>query len=1375
MNKSEVTINMPNGTLHIPLNKARSFESMSLNTVSVHDGKVFRLRMNHIKDRIKNKIEIVAENAKGKVDFDQNLDGTLKYKIVKLNKNGNSDSRILDLSDRSSSSERQSDEVFTLDCFAFELGASHYFIYIAGQWFISFSNPFKFFSEDYRRKDIDSISKEIKKLDMPLYISKKDADKLISEVYPLWRGFSEERLNLIVNRFSSKEDILRIITDHIEGKSNQLGFKPYDDAVVEGKIKEISKSLDSAFYRYVRLLPVWDTKERFDAMQKDMRNLELNASVLDDLKPTDDEEDEEDDENEDMAEQFLEFLENENNQTTPAPGIQLYSDISYESIKQKMGSFDDYIKSYVKRTLEQIKVMDDDINEILNTLDFNTDITISDLQDAMINSANVTPGKFELLTNIAKRIGVEADYKDPERIVNGLKLELQREETKKKALAMRRAYLVNYLTEPDKDIVMDAPNEKTSVSNEYTKGHAKMEIDLIDEELKNDRIVQLKREIHVMKDPNWVQMKDVLERAGVKAINKSAVKMNIVYTIDEFDAILTRLSNGGTINERLQKAEADLDNLVVDKGEISTKLQDIEEELDETYVNSGYPDEEADLPGLVSPLDLDSRNLFRGNKGEKIDAFIKKWMLKCPKYKFQWSNTDLKRYGYCHFDSHIVLSLPLARENPLETTYLTLLHEIAHAVVGELGNIQTSRSEYDKENHGKKWMKKAKELYKQYFKEKGEEMKIEPKQFHTYIPWKQVRQVLREKGTKHIWNVYFNTSPTNVPPGYELVDYRADEYTVLNYANIDPEFTIQKQREMKSNLDRKVSQLQHILEKGETDEMKRLKRKIDDLKELRKINYPDYDVFQKIVQHVRENVRKDHLIDDMIKLYSSSIKIVIEGDSDWLKNGKVRTVSDYMGALMALHFTTAPDDMLEARTTTRTNGIPIALRYALHLDGEDIKNLPESTFENMKKFGKIINKTKNTKVTKDILFQGKRQKGIYVDSGVKMDTLRTSASDVSKIIDLTLDELPARKMRQKNTSRITDTPPNGSNASEEPPDFLATVKAAIAAHMHEEPMSIVQQTSPTCAMHAVNNLLGTEYTCQDFKDISGEDNWWTDNTVNIMLGANASHKEGSKWIAGEGRLHLSFPRDRLEKIGMHVLQNENLVGLLFFIGNINSGHYTAMKKWSSDGFAYMDSLTASVVKLPIDQMFTYILGIKDVKSFSVVMKDEASKERLFRKEEVHSNKMNQGKSELIEYVQTFTNVDNDKALDYVNNVINWYATFNARKNNTSLDEEKRIINNYDLSYKQDLISKAFEHNSYLFERKDRRLINFMKELKGVNTTTAEKCVDKILKYFIRVYANKRNVSVEQAREFVESKNSAYRQLIIKKVLKKKPNILNGVL
>ena len=356
---SEVILKMPQGELHIPLNKPRAFESMSLNTVIEHNGNVFRLRMNHIKDRMKNKIEIVTENAKSTVNFDHNLDEVLKYKSMKLEKDGDADKRILDLSDRSSSSGRQSDEVYTLDCFAFELGASHYFIYIAGQWFISFSNPFKFFSEDYRRKGIDSIAKEIKKLNMPLYVSKKDADKLIAEVYPLWSGFSEKRRDLIINRFSSKKDVLKIITDHIEGKSNEFRFKPYDDAVIEGKIEEISKSLDSAFYKYVRLLPVWDTKERFDAMQADMINLGIDASVLDVLKPADDDDDEEDEEDEVMAEQFFEFLENVNNQTFDAPGIQLYSDISYESIKQEMSNFDDYIKSYVKRTLEKIKVMDD--------------------------------------------------------------------------------------------------------------------------------------------------------------------------------------------------------------------------------------------------------------------------------------------------------------------------------------------------------------------------------------------------------------------------------------------------------------------------------------------------------------------------------------------------------------------------------------------------------------------------------------------------------------------------------------------------------------------------------------------------------------------------------------------------------------------------------------------------------------------------------------------------------------------------------------------------------------------------------------------------------------------------------------------------------
>tara|TARA_B110000858_G_C17809817_1_gene480509 strand:+ start:9638 stop:14254 length:4617 start_codon:yes stop_codon:yes gene_type:complete len=85
-------------------------------------------------------------------------------------------------------------------------------------------------------------------------------------------------------------------------------------------------------------------------------------------------------------------------------------------------------------------------------------------------------------------------------------------------------------------------------------------------------------------------------------------------------------------------------------------------------------------------------------------------------------------------------------------------------------------------------------------------------------------------------------------------------------------------------------------------------------------------------------------------------------ETEWFKShdGKKevnRQFHNYLEALVSIHFITddkSTDDQFDARSTPRTNGIPIALRYAMHLDGVHPSKLNEKTFESLKKFKKEI-------------------------------------------------------------------------------------------------------------------------------------------------------------------------------------------------------------------------------------------------------------------------------------------------------------------------------------------------------------------------------------------------------------------------------------
>jgi hypothetical protein len=63
------------------------------------------------------------------------------------------------------------------------------------------------------------------------------------------------------------------------------------------------------------------------------------------------------------------------------------------------------------------------------------------------------------------------------------------------------------------------------------------------------------------------------------------------------------------------------------------------------------------------------------------------------------------------------------------------------------------------------------------------------------------------------------------------------------------------------------------------------------------------------------------------------------------------------------------------------------------------------------------------------------------------------------------------------------------------------------------------------------------------------------------------------------------------------MDDENLVGLIFFLGPYSAGHWTSVKKWDTDGFTYMDSFKRAesgngglVKTLPKREMIPYIMN-----------------------------------------------------------------------------------------------------------------------------------------------------------------------------------------
>ena len=1355
------------------------FESMSLSTVVQHKKKMYRLRMPNARNYIDKSIKVTVHDAAeqtSKNSFYYENEPILNYRRLQIKRDneGTLPSRILDPSheDEESSSSAysmvdnttQGMKNITLDCFAIELGGSSDFLtYIAGEWYISFSNFFKFFSEDYRRKGIDDIAEKVKKIhnknDIHLYVQRKDVDALIEETYPIWSGYNEKRLSRIGKReFFSAEQVKTIIKDHMTGASSKNEITPYPETQWErgpGKAFEkekdrIMKAVDEAFWKYVSLRPAWDTKERFDTF---FEKLGLNPedyyeNLSFQMKRLEPETDDLGDpfESDDLADPFSD--------ATPEPTYvktYVFIGVSYEDIKRWVGSskVDDYVKKYTRKILEELKIMDEDIPSILNKLfEQDTDsLTVFKLQEAMQNQARIRPGKFDLFVTLAKAVGVDTSDDDPERVLEDLKAQLKTAEDELKSLALRKEYLLRFIQEEsepgsaedqDADDMIQKSNTRT-----FTKNTALDELQEIDDKLaelrkpKKNKITKLKRQIHAMKDPKWVTMRHVLKRIGVDASNKAAVKTNAVFTIQEFYDMLTKMS-GKTpdteLNKVLKEKQDELarlrsENTVEDEKTIRKKIEEIRDELNETHKNFGYPDRASHVPNrfLDPQTELNSKHLFRGNKGKKLDAFVKKWMARVPQYKFKWDPRDNVNYGITYFNGQwkrklkkmgvkiprkptieflekhgvnqpeMLMSLALARENTLETTYLTLLHEIGHAIVGKLGTSDQNDEEQAKADHGPRWFKKTNQLFKEYFAEVNKKPTREPEQFHSFIPWKKVKQVERYKGSRQIVKVFYDTGAKEPSPDYnsltEVVTYDPKDYSDLNYAGVDRYNTRKTQRAEKTRLEKEIETLQNKLFNRKAEDTKEMKMLIEEIKEIEgqlNINAVEHfkdrnvKIMVELANYIRDKVGSPDDIRSMVRnichLYSATSsfkddmkKIITDaenaenakGEIKWIEKNNIRSFNNYMGALVSVHYVSdnSDDNTLKARSAERSlNGIPIALRYAMFLDGVHPDYLPKLPFEKLKKFGRPAKRS-----SEDFLFADKTKRvGLYNDTGQTFDPPSTknefeafhakaeSILSQTKIFGTDSRDKKPRRRRERKKRKIVDlTEPTVDVDSitiyEELPDFLSITKAAIEENMNKKPGVIPKQRAAECAVHAVNNLLGSKYTLEQFQMVQGTEQWFKDITIGIILG-NPGILLGNRWVGGtENRLLcIKYQIYVFERYASQFMDDPNLVGMILFLGPDDEGHWTSMKKWSPDGFTYMDSYKQSetssggfVKTLPKDVMIQYILneatyGDYNVKGFFAVYKDEISLNRARQNIEMLERDREKGEATLVDLVSDGT-------------------------------------------------------------------------------------------------------------------------------------------
>lgn len=1358
------------------------FETMSIASVVEHNGILYKLRMPNAKHYVDENIRVTINNASEKesdLSFNHEIAHTLNYRRIALEKsdknsvnekyldptyfteekhrrtayNMTSEDSTIFLESSTGEGEDNITKGFkniALDCFAIELGgSSHYLIYIAGKWFISFTNFFKFFSEDYRRRNINDIVAKIKSMRKSFSVKQDKVDDLLMEVYPIWSGFNERRRQLIGNlEYYTRENIKDIIVKHMQYAYPESQYGRGNDSGFQNIQKNILKSVDSVFLKYVSLHPHWNTKEQFDSFfgAMDLVPGDYYRSLK--TQPTLNKSDEiQDDEDSSVSDSDSDDFEDESESAPPTvPPSQIdpdqiaFNEVTFDKIKNLVNNPEKihaHMTSYALEILEKLNIIEEDRIEIVKqflgeTVDIDKDLTAEGLQRAMQTRANNELGKFGLFVKLAEIAGVKQDDTKPELVREQLQKKLKELQDEIKSMGEQIKNYNQFLTpkNPGSNTI-DQGKAADQQPSGYTPEEADRLIKELDEGLKKKpkEIGKLKREIHAMNNDEWVKLRHVLERAGVKATNKASSKKNAVFTLKEFDDMLNMfsgISNPSNLNNEKKNLQAKLLNIdaklnSVSEDVIDKKIKELEAEFDETYVNFGIPKKPNtnldyfprkgfpySVETAVDAQNVNSKKLFRGNKGTKLDNAIKYWMGSYGKgYKFFWSNKQYRTYGETssyvirNKDGQLVdntaeprtvsINLALARENPLIETYYTLLHELGHvntphADVKDDPATWTHHRNQDPKvdlknwsflkekaaaGHDKRWKKNATQLYRK-FEEENNKKKREPRQYCTNVAWHKVKRVKRLKRTRTIVSKEYPGETLRLGKknkDYEIVAYNPKDYDVTDYKYIDPDNLVKKQKERKkeliasiallkafktnkATLDHEQTRKLHLLV-GNNDiaddreeivvRIGEIDTEIAKLKDRQAVEYiedPNHVIFIKMAKYIRGKVRSSEnvtgMVQDICRLYSAGSgetdfklemgKIIndtsVEDDSDWVNSsGDIRSVHNYIEALVSIRYISdgSTDELLDARSNERFNGIPMALRYAMYIDGVPLNLLSNRTFEKLSLFGKKINRQL---VTIDDMFpkRGTKQKGLYeavmvdgkvVETNPPQDTTgyKSFHKIATKALEMDSTWYSKRKVdnpKKKKKTKKSKSKPKGktNNRSRielyvELPNFLSMTMAAINANMRTQPQVIPRQSAAECGVHAVNNLLQSDYTLENFQRVQGTSQWFTDTTLGVILGnPGILAVDGRRWVGrNENRtLSLNYSMNYFERYADVFMDNENLVGFIFFLGPNEAGHWTSVKKWDTDRFTYMDSFKHAesgdgglVVTLPKREMITYIM------------------------------------------------------------------------------------------------------------------------------------------------------------------------------------------
>ena len=381
----------------------------------------------------------------------------------------------------------------SLRMFSYEIVRSHYVVFVGGEWYFTFSNPFKFFSEDYRKIPKDEL----------YGILKKVQNLKVNDPYPVFEriGLYLETPDAWQSRFTRGFD-----TNDDQGSVNDDLFSNLreedDDPVINAPDPPASKP-ESA--------EVADLQQQTNAINTKLQSMKDAFTARTSWSVR---------EMNEFAVEYAKVLE---------PDEGRLSWMKQDYFDDIIDVFYDYVtlsKGNVKYVLEALDVDDSVAEGILSTM--SETMTPSDLRTVILKETNSKSEKYGLFKRLVgnKAIGEQA---------------LEEIQNQKDSLIQKQTELMEKHTKSLRKALL---KKKTLKSGETA---------VVDKHIAQTRnsIEKARNALEELNDPGWIEINSVMSKISGAEKLKDSKKLSIAMSKDGFIEMLEYFSSKETTDEEL--------------------------------------------------------------------------------------------------------------------------------------------------------------------------------------------------------------------------------------------------------------------------------------------------------------------------------------------------------------------------------------------------------------------------------------------------------------------------------------------------------------------------------------------------------------------------------------------------------------------------------------------------------------------------------------------------------------------------------------------------------------------------------------------------------------------------------------------------------